>query len=229
MTSATTHTIVGFFPTRERAEAAVDGLVREGFLRDQISIIASRDQRTTPTSAETPKIGPIDDIGSTSDTGEKAVIGGMAGFVIGIAALAIPGIGPVIAAGPLAMALTGAAAGAATGGLIGVLTNDGVPEEAARRYSKAIGAGHVMVSVRTDAGRVDQAAGILDQSGAIDVAEPAEKMASNRPIGTLTETDVRAARLDESSSLVARQRGRERRVDVYPGITGGGGSPNVSN
>ena len=56
-----------------------------------------------------------------SDTGEKAAIGGMAGFVIGIAALAIPGIGPVIAAGPLAMALTGAAAGAATGGLIGVL------------------------------------------------------------------------------------------------------------
>lgn len=229
MTSATTHTIVGFFPTRERAEAAVDELVRDGFLRDQISIIASRDQGTTKTTGDAPKIGPIDDIGSTSDTGEKAVIGGMAGFVIGIAALAIPGIGPVIAAGPLAMALTGAAAGAATGGLIGVLTNDGVPEEAAHRYTKAIGSGRVMVSVRTGADRVDQASDILDRAGAIDVDEPAENLTSNRPIGTLDASDVRAARLDESSSLVARQRARERRVDVYPGVTGGGSSPTVSN
>lgn len=229
MTSATTHTIVGFFPTRERAEAAVDELVRDGFIRDQISIVASREHIARTTTGDAPKIGPIDDIGSTSDTGENAVIGGMAGFVIGIAALAIPGIGPVIAAGPLAMALTGAAAGAATGGLIGVLTDDGVPEEAARRYSKAIGAGRVMVTVRTGADRVDQAAGILDRAGAIDVDEPTENLTSNRTVGTLDAADVRAARLDESSSLVARQRARERRVDVYPGVTGGGSSPTVSN
>ena len=63
-----------------------------------------------------------------------------------------------------------------------------------------------MVTVRTGADRVDQAAGILDRAGAIDVDEPAENVTSNRTVGTLDAADVRAARLDESSSLVARQR-----------------------
>ena len=177
---------------------------------------------TLPTqSAKTPNLGPITETGSTNDTGEKAAIGGMAGFIAGIVALAIPGIGPVIAAGPLAMALTGAAAGAATGGLIGVMTNDGVPEDAAKRYSRAIGAGHVMVTVRAGAGRADHAAAILDRSGAIEIDEPAERIHST-PVGTVSTEGVRAARLDDSSSLVNRQRQRERRVNVYPGITGGG-------
>jgi hypothetical protein len=178
-------------------------------------------------SPDTPKIGPIVETGSTSDTGEKAAIGSVAGFIAGIVALAIPGIGPIIAAGPLAVALTGAAAGAATGGLIGVMTDDGVPEDAARRYSQAIGSGRVMVTVRADASRVDQAAGILDQSGAIEIDEPAERIGSNATIGTVSPEGVRAARLDESSSLVNRQRLRERRVDVHPGITGSGNDPNA--
>ena len=143
---------------------------------------------------------------------------------------AIPGIGPLIAAGPLAAALTGAAAGAATGGLIGVLTDDGVPEEAAHRYSKAIGAGRVMVTVRTGQIVSIRPPASLTAAGAIDIDEPAENMTSSRTSSELsTHADVRAARLDESSSLVARQRDRERRVDVYPGITGGGSSPTVSN
>jgi hypothetical protein len=228
MTSATTHTIVGFFPTRERAETAVTELVGEGFSRDQISILASR-ERIATSASDAPRIGPIEETGSMEDTGEKAAIGGMAGFVIGIAALAIPGIGPLIAAGPLAAALTGAAAGAATGGLIGALTSDGVPEEAAHRYTKAIGSGRIMVTVRADAGRVDQAAATLDRCGAIDIDEPSEHVSSSQSIGTLNSSEVRTPPLDESSSLVARQRNRERRVSVYPGITGGGGSPTASN
>ena len=92
MTTATaTHTIVGFFPTRERAEAAVSELVGAGYTRDQISVIASRDKIMPASSSDTPNVGPIPETGSTEDTGEKAMIGGMAGFVIGIAALAIPG------------------------------------------------------------------------------------------------------------------------------------------
>ena len=76
---------------------------------------------------------------------------------------------------------------------------------------------------------MDQAAGVLDRAGAIDVDEPAENVTSNRTVGTLDAGNVRAARLDESSSLVARQRAGERRVDVYPGVTGGGSNPTVSN
>ncbi|HYI95041.1 MAG TPA: hypothetical protein VEX68_15965 [Bryobacteraceae bacterium] len=222
MTNVTTHTIVGFFPTRERAESAVSELIREGFSREDISVVASNKNDVAVTSSpETPNLGPIKETGSTNDTGEKAVIGGMAGFIAGIVALAIPGIGPVIAAGPLAMALTGAAAGAATGGLIGVMTNDGIPEDAAQRYSHAIGAGHVMVTVRASSGRADDAAGILDQSGAVEIDEPSERLHSAPPVGVISTEGVKAARLDESSSLVNRQRQRERRVNVYPGITGG--------
>ena len=219
-----THTIVGFFPTRERAESAVSELLREGFTRDDISVVASNKSDLPSRSADTPNLGPVTETGSTNDTGEKAAIGGMAGFIAGIVALAIPGIGPVIAAGPLAMALTGAAAGAATGGIIGVMTNDGVPEDAAKRYSRAIGAGHVMVTVRASAGRADDAAGILDRSGAVEIDEPAERVQSTPTVGTVSSEGVKAARLDDSSSLVNRQRQRERRVNIYPGITGGGTS-----
>jgi hypothetical protein len=208
MTSAYTHTIVGVFPTPQIAKTAVGELESSGFSRDQISIVT--------TAAETPDVGPVSATGSQEDVGEKAAIGGAAGFILGIAALAVPGVGPILAAGPLAAALTGAAAGAATGGLIGVFTKEGIPEEAAKRYSKAIGSGQLMVTVHADAARVDQAAGILDRAGAIEVDEPSEHVTG-------------APRFDESDSLVARQRSRERRVRVYPGITGGGSSPTVSN
>lgn len=227
MTSTTTHTIVGFFPTRQEAETAVSELVRDGFSRDRISIVASHRPAGTR-AGDTPNIGPIEETGSLEDTGEKAAIGGMAGFIIGIAALAIPGVGPLIAAGPLAAALTGAAAGAATGGLIGVMTKDGVPEAEARRYTKAISSGRVMVSVYSEPERVDLAAGILDRCGAIDVDEPAEHVSSGSTvtqtgsaIGT-SGTSATTPHFDESSGVRARQKERERRVDVYPGITGGG-------
>jgi hypothetical protein len=211
MTNANTHTIVGVFPTPQIAKSAVSELEASGFSRDQISVLT--------TAADAPHLGPVAATGSQEDIGEKAAIGGAAGFILGIAALAIPGVGPILAAGPLAAALTGAAAGAATGGLIGVFTKEGIPEEAAKRYSKAVDSGRVMVSVHTDAARVDQAAGILDQSGAIDVDEPAEHTGARTVI----------PRFDESDSLVARQKERERRIGVYPGVTGGGSSPNVSN
>jgi len=213
MISANTHTIVGLFPTPQIAKTAVSELERAGFSRDSISVVTTDSGRTV----SAPKIGPVPETGSQEDVGEKAAIGGAAGFILGIAALAVPGVGPILAMGPLAAALGGAAAGAATGGLIGVFTNEGIPEEAASRYSKAIGSGRLMVTVRTDAARVDEAAGILDRAGAIDVDEPSERMTAGVP------------RFDESDSLVARQKSRERRIGVYPGITGGGSSPTVSN
>ena len=208
MTSAHTHTIIGVFPTPQIAKTAVGELESSGFSRDQISIVTAARRRLISV--------PLRQQAVEEDVGEKAAIGGAAGFILGIAALAIPGVGPILAAGPLAAALTGAAAGAATGGLIGVFTKEGIPEEAATRYSKAIGSGRLMVTVHTDAARVDQAAGILDRAGAIEVDEPSEHVTG-------------APRFDESDSLVARQRSRERRVRVYPGITGGGSSPTVSN
>lgn len=205
MTSTTTHTIVGFFGTPAQAKTAIQDLVSHGFSPDSISVIAS--------DTGTPKVGPVPETGSTSDTGEKTVIGGIAGFIVGMAALAIPGVGPIIAAGPLAAALTGAAAGAATGGLIGVMTDDGIPQREAERYSKAIGTGNVMVTVRTQEDRVDHAADLLEQNGATGVDDSGEA--------------VKIPKLNADSSLVARQRDRERRVSIHPGITGSGATPNA--
>jgi hypothetical protein len=164
------------------------------------------------------------------DVGEKAAIGGMAGAILGIAALAIPGIGPVLAAGPIAMALTGAAAGAATGGLIGVFTKDGIPEDRAKHYSKAITSGNVMVSVHATADHAARAAGILDRCGAIDIDEPAEHVdtMTDTTVGTTVRTKplpASAVKFDESTGVRAKQRARESRVDIHPGITGGGTTP----
>ena len=226
MTGAITHTIVGFFPSREAAETAISDLVREGFARDQISMIASDTGGTATVTRDVPNIGPVESTGSLEDTGEKAAMGAMAGTILGIAALAIPGIGPAIAAGPLAMALMGAAAGAATGGLVGVLTKDGVPEASAHRYSKAIGSGRVMVSVHATPEHVDHASDVLDRNGAIDIDEPGEHVTdptrvadgdfANRP--PLTEIP----KLDDTPSLREKIRARSRNSYVHPGITGGG-------
>ena len=227
MTGAITHTIVGFFPSREVAETAISDLVREGFARDQISMIASDRRGASTVTGDAPNIGPIESTGSLEDTGEKAAIGAMAGTILGIAALAIPGIGPAIAAGPLAMAITGAAAGAATGGLIGVLTRDGVPEESARRYSKAISSGSVMVSVHAPPERVDHASDVLDRNGAIDIDEPGEHIAGTPAATTGDDFANRAPltevpKFDQSTGVRARQLARRRNVDIHPGITGGG-------
>jgi anti-sigma factor RsiW len=86
-------------------------------------------------------------------------------------ALAIPGIGPAIAAGPLAAAIVGASVGAAAGGLIGALTSIGVPEEDARRYSEGIRRGGMLVAVHTNDALADLASGVLERNGAQDIDE----------------------------------------------------------
>ena len=111
--TTTTHTIVGLYNHRSDAENAVEDLVREGFSRDRISVVAP-DSPAAPSGGE-PHIGPVDTIGSDTKTGAGAAVGGLAGFLVGIAALAIPGVGPVIAAGPLAAGILGAGLGAAGG------------------------------------------------------------------------------------------------------------------
>ena len=128
------------------------------------------------------------------------------------------------------MALTGAAAGAATGGLIGVFTNDGVPEDRAQHYSKAITSGNVMVSVHATADHVDRAAAVLERCGAINIDEPDEHIDTmgSPTLDTTTRTaplPESAVKFDESTGLRAKQRERERHVDVYPGITGSGPNP----
>jgi hypothetical protein len=102
-----------------------------------------------------------------------ALFGGLGGLLIGLGALAIPGLGPIVAAGPIATTLAGAGIGAAGGGLIGALKDAGVPDEEAGVYAESIRRGGTMVTVRAPEVLRDRVADILDEHGAVDVDERA--------------------------------------------------------
>ena len=163
-------TVVGFFANREDAENAVAALVNAGASRESLGII-SRDYRD---AADSPKVGPLHGVGGADTTaGGAAAVGGIAGFAAGLLALAIPGIGPILAAGPLAAGLIGAGVGAAAGGLIGYLKDMGVSEDEAEYYAEGVRRGGTIVAVRSDEGEVSRLARIMDDNGATDIKKQA--------------------------------------------------------
>ena len=162
-----TRTVVGVFNSVADAQAAVRDLEAQGISRDEISIVANKNAvgYDTMDAADRDKASDV-----VADAGIGAAIGGVGGLLLSAAgALTIPVIGPILAAGPIAAALTGAGIGAAAGGLIGALTESGVPEEHARYYAEGVRRGDVLVTVRTDNSRTDRVCDILDAHNAVDV------------------------------------------------------------
>lgn len=160
-------TIVGMFDNLTDAHSAVRELVTMGWSRDDISLVAgnTKGEYTTQT-------GTLSDEMSATATGAStgAILGGLGGLLIGLGTLAIPGVGPLIAAGPLATTLLGAGVGAAAGGLLGALIDAGIPEEEANYYTEGVRRGGILVSVRSEDGiMVDRAVNILERHNAIDV------------------------------------------------------------
>jgi hypothetical protein len=223
MMTANTSTVIALFESRIAAEKAVNALLDAGIPRDMVSLV-SRNEASP--AGDVPDIGPQPELTGTTDAGTGAAVGGLAGFIGGIIALAIPGIGPALAVGPLAAGILGASAGAAAGGLFGALKHHGVPEADVSRLSEAIRRGRVMVSVHVPHDRVDRTADILDNNGALDIDETAERVdvtpGTETPIRPLTPEAVEAARLKPGEGVRDKQRDRERRVNVYPGFTGMG-------
>jgi len=167
-TSVATKTVVGLFDDMPTAQRAADQLERAGIARSEISIIAGNESgKYADYSSGAGEVGR----GVAGGAGAGAAIGGGLGLLAGLTALAIPGFGPIIAAGPLAAALTGAGIGAAAGGLIGGLKNSGISESDAHFYEEGVRRGGVLVTVRTEDALADRAAGVLDDTGAIDVDE----------------------------------------------------------
>jgi uncharacterized protein (TIGR02271 family) len=156
------NTVVGVFDDRTDAQRAIEALKDAGFRSEDIGI-TMRDRQEAEALVE--DTGTQAGAGAATGAVAGGVLGGLAGWLVGIGALAIPGIGPIVAAGPIAAALTGAAVGAAGGGLIGALTGMGVPEEEARWYESEVGRGGVLVTARAD-GRYDEARAIMLQHGA---------------------------------------------------------------
>jgi uncharacterized membrane protein len=152
-------TVVGLFRDPVEAQVAVRDLKDAGFADDHVSLV-TRGESANQVAADHEPI---------EATAKGATIGGVAGALLGLAAFAIPGIGPVLAMGPLAAALTGAGVGAATGGMLGALADMGVPEREAQQLMDAVREGGTLVVVHVTENTRDAAKAILDQHGALDL------------------------------------------------------------
>ncbi len=145
-------TVVGIFDGTNKAIEALNELREADFSAEQISVVARDTEATTKIAEQTDLVAEEAGKGALVGT----FLGGVAGWLIGISALAIPGIGPVIGAGIIGTALVGAGIGAAAGGLIGALGVYGIPEEDARGYEEEVRQGGVLLTVH--AGSAEQAA-----------------------------------------------------------------------
>ncbi len=150
------------------AEGTVNQLKVAGFSGNDISVLFPDKRGTKDFAHEQHTKAPE---GAATGAGTGGFIGGALGWLAGIGALAIPGVGPFIAAGPIMAALSGAAVGAAVGGITGALVGMGIPEYEAKRYEGKIREGNILISVHTEnSGEVDRVKGIFRAAAARDVS-----------------------------------------------------------
>lgn len=179
--------------SRTQADSIVYRLKDAGFAPSDISVLFPDKSSTREFAHEKNTKAPE---GATAGAGTGGAIGGALGWLAGIGALAIPGVGPFIAAGPILAALSGAALGAAVGGVAGALIGMGIPEYEAKRYEGRIHGGGILISVHTDdAEEVKAAKEIFEDLGAQDIASTGE--ASVSP----SKGDVPAEKRTVSQSL----------------------------
>jgi hypothetical protein len=153
--------------SENQANQIVDHLTHAGFSSNDISVLFPDKNTTHEFSHEKNTKAPE---GAITGVATGGVLGGTLGLLVGIGALAIPGVGPLIAAGPLLAALSGAAAGATLGGIAGGLIGLGIPELEAKRYENRIAEGNILISVVTMNGEdVDRAKDIFTKADAEDV------------------------------------------------------------
>jgi len=159
--------------TLTQAEQIVNDLKLAGFSSNDISVLLPDKQGTRDFAHQKNTKAPE---GAAAGAGTGGVIGGVLGWLAGIGALAIPGVGPFIAAGPIMAALSGAAVGAAVGGISGALIGLGMPEYEAKRYEGKIREGNILVSVHTeDSEEVKRAKEIFERDLATDISTAGEE------------------------------------------------------
>lgn len=159
--------VIGILESDAQAESVVDALTREGIATNDISVLFPDKRGSQDFAHEHNTKAPE---GAVAGVGAGGVIGGTLGLLAGIGALAIPGIGPFIAAGPLMATLGGAAAGAAVGGLTGALVGMGIPEVEARVYEGRVRGGNILIAVHVESAEArKRAEEILTRLGARDV------------------------------------------------------------
>lgn len=164
--------VFGIFSTQVEAEQAVDVLIAAGFPSSSISVLMPDSRGTREFAHEKHTKAPE---GTATGATVGGVVGGTLGVLAGIGALAIPGIGPLIAAGPIIAGLAGVGAGGAVGGLVGALVGMGVPEFEAKRYEGRVKGGGTLLSIHCDTSEeIDRAKHLLEGAGATDVSSTSE-------------------------------------------------------
>ncbi|HYX35947.1 MAG TPA: hypothetical protein VE954_22835 [Oligoflexus sp.] len=175
--------VYGIFREHGTLERTVDALSAAGFRNEDISVLFPDNQGTKDFAVEKETKAPE---GATTGAATGAVLGGTLGWLVGIGSLAIPGVGPFIAAGPILAALAGAGAGGALGGITGALIGMGIPEYEAKRYEGLVKDGGMLMSVHSDNREwAKRAKDILEASGAQDISMTGEE-SSNVIEGTDT-------------------------------------------
>ncbi|MEI6561949.1 MAG: DUF3341 domain-containing protein [Verrucomicrobiota bacterium] len=164
--------VFGILQTREQAEGVVERLKNAGFVSSDISMLFPDTTGSHDFAHEHATKAPE---GTAAGGTTGFVVGGILGWLAGIGSLAIPGVGPFIAAGPIMAALSGAAVGTAIGGIAGALIGMGIPEYEARRYESKIKEGNILVSVHLETSEMtERAKDILKACGAEDIATGSE-------------------------------------------------------
>jgi len=174
--------VFGIYRSAEQAERAVDALVQAGFSNNDISVLLPDTNSSKDFAHEKHTKAPE---GTTTGAAAGGAIGGTLGLLAGIGALAIPGLGPFIAAGPIMGALAGVGAGGAVGGLVGALVGMGIPEFEAKRYEGRVKEGGVLLSVHCNtAEQITRAKDVVNRTGAEDISSSGEASTGNQTTGT---------------------------------------------
>ena len=164
-------TVVGMFDTRAAAESAISRLHKNGVGREEISV-GMKDTREAADLTESTGAHDLSGEGATAGLVSGAGVGALVGLAIAGSTIILPGIGPLLIAGPLAAALTGAGIGAASGGLIGGLIGSGIPEDDAAEFHTGLERGHVLVAAHVDDADVADARKIMDEEGSVRSYSP---------------------------------------------------------
>ena len=176
--------VFGIYKNSAQAESAVDRIAAAGFSHNDISVLLPDTQSSKEFAHEKNTKAPE---GTATGVTTGGVLGGTLGLLAGIGALAIPGVGPFIAAGPIVASLAGLGVGGAVGGLIGALVGMGIPEYEAKRYEGRVKNGGVLLSVHCDSSDdIARAKDLLKQTGAEDISSAGEKAVSSHGVQTGT-------------------------------------------
>jgi Protein of unknown function (DUF3341) len=162
----------GIYRTQSGLENAVQMLRDERFSNSDVAVLLPESVSSRELGTQKASKAPE---GATAGAGSGAVLGGILGWLVGIGSLAIPGVGPFIAAGPIVAALAGAGVGGAVGGLAGALVGMGIPEYEAKRYEGRLTEGGILLSIHCDSSEeIDRAKKIMERTGAEDISHTSE-------------------------------------------------------